>query len=53
VLIKWSVPQEESDPASTDRAATADGEDVKEEVSKEVVKEEMPEHKKVIVDSSI
>ncbi|KAM9728022.1 serrate RNA effector molecule homolog isoform 5-T5 [Menidia menidia] len=38
--------KEEGDPASGDRAATADGQDVKEEVNKEVVKEDMSEPKK-------
>ncbi|XP_017292448.1 serrate RNA effector molecule homolog isoform X1 [Kryptolebias marmoratus] len=43
---KDKTEKEESASASADRAATADGEDVKEEAGKEDVKEEMPEPKK-------
>lgn len=46
------MPQEESDSASTERAAAAEGEDVK-EAEKEAAKEEMPEPKKVSVASII
>lgn len=49
------MPQEESDSASTERAApaAAEGEVVKEEAEKEAAKEEMPEPKKVSVASII
>lgn len=44
--------QEDSDPASTERAATAEGEDAKEEAEKEATKE-ISEPKKVSVASHI
>lgn len=47
------MPQEESDCASTERAAATEGEDVKEGAEKEAAKEEMPEPKKVSVESII
>lgn len=43
------MAQEESDSASTERAATAEGEDVKEEAEKEAAKVDTPEPKKVSV----
>uniref|UniRef100_A0A672JSQ6 Serrate, RNA effector molecule n=1 Tax=Salarias fasciatus TaxID=181472 RepID=A0A672JSQ6_SALFA len=47
----WEVGQilEDGDSTSTEKAATAEGEDVKEEAEKEAVKEEMPEPKKVVM----
>lgn len=47
------MPQEQSEGANTERAATAEGEEVKEEAEKVAVKEEMPEPKKVSVVSII
>lgn len=41
------MPQEESDSTITERAAAAEGDNVKEEAEKEGAKEEMPEPKKV------
>lgn len=41
------MPQEESNSASTERAAATEGKDVKEEAEREAAKEEMPEPKKV------
>lgn len=47
------MPQEESDSASTEKAAATEGENVNEEAEKEAAKEEMPEPKKVSVTSII
>lgn len=47
---QWTVPQEGSDSASTEKTATAEGEDMKEEAEKEPAKE-IPEPKKVSVPS--
>lgn len=46
---KETVPQEESDAATAERAAAADGANVKGEADREGAKEEMPEPKKVSV----
>lgn len=47
------MPQEESDSASTERAAATEGEDVKDEAEKEAAKEGTPEPKKVSIASII
>lgn len=51
LLMIVNVVQEENKSANTERAAAAEGDDVKEEAEKEVAKEQMPETKKVSVTS--
>lgn len=47
------MPQEENECANAERAVTAEGDNVKEEAEKLAAKEELPEPKKVSVNSII